>query len=228
MARAEAKQRKDRPYVFAIVTLILAGIVTAGMVAWASESPESVLIGLHGRHDARGDGVRLAACLDCHVPFVGSPGSRCLSPGCHGALATGTPPRDGKAMPIRFHAALRDQPCSICHTEHTEKPVAELPKREFTHDLIPEAPREACQRCHSGAREKDHTRTDAVACKLCHETSTWRGVKMDHQKVWQHACDVCHRAPTDATHASVAGTCSACHSIDGWKAKPVTPPPAPQ
>src|SRR5437867_12813845 len=111
---------KDKPYVFALLTGVLAIIVTVVIMLWGNASPESVLIGLDGRHDGVAGGDRLAACLDCHVPFVGTPGSRCLGPGCHGELATGTPPRDGPAMPIRFHAVLRDRPCSLSHQEHVQ------------------------------------------------------------------------------------------------------------
>src|SRR5207249_3355172 len=116
---AGGSRRTDRPVAFAIGAAGIAAVISLSVLVWAQASPETVLIGLEGRHDHdAAKSERLAACLDCHVPFVGTPGSRCLGPGCHGELATGTPPKDGKAMPIRFHAALRDQPCGLCHVEH--------------------------------------------------------------------------------------------------------------
>ncbi|MCK6551016.1 hypothetical protein L6R52_34585 [Myxococcota bacterium] len=208
----------DRPFVFALGTSVLALGITAGVMWWGRESPERVLIGLEGRHDGPAGGERLAACLDCHVPFVGTPGSRCLGPGCHGELATGTPPRDGPAMPIRFHAVLRDQPCALCHEEHVEL-GARTSTRTFGHALIPEAPRALCARCHSGAALPSHAATDAVACSLCHGTERWSDVTIDHAKVATQACDLCHHAPEDTAHASIAGNCQECHTSDRWQAK---------
>ena len=213
----------ERPYIFALLTL-LTGVVVSGIVVLiASLSPEAMLIGLDGRHDAPATGPRLAACLDCHVPFVGSPGSRCLSPGCHGELATGTPPRTGPAMPVRFHVALRGVDCGGCHVEHG--PASDRKGRPFAHALIPTARRAACARCHSAATEPNHTTTDAVQCDRCHTFDAWSGVTMKHDNVWQHACDICHVPPATPAHASVAGTCNACHTTEDWTPKPPRDPP---
>jgi hypothetical protein len=195
---------------------MLAILVTISMLLWAQASPETVLIGLEGRHDGAGGSERLAACLDCHVPFVGTPGSRCLGPGCHGELATGTPPREGHAMPIRFHAALRDQPCGNCHEEHVQRGTATA-TRTFTHEIIPAATRERCNKCHTGAGRTSHSATDAVSCDLCHDTKQWVGVHIEHGRVEQHPCDLCHTAPQNEAHASVAGTCNECHDTEHWR-----------
>ncbi len=215
MRAAEDDAPVERPYVFAAASLAIGFLLTAAMVAWSSQDPESVVIGQAGRHDApAGTSSRLANCLDCHVPFLGTPGSRCLSPGCHGELATGTPPQAGKAMPVRFHAALRDYECGLCHTEHGA-PAGET-ARIFHHDLIPDAERDGCQKCHSGTQVKSHATADAVPCRACHETNRWAGVKIEHQNVWQHACEVCHAAPEGETHSSVSGTCGGCHETSAW------------
>ncbi len=199
------------------------------MLAWGQASPERVLIGLVGRHDGPPEGERLAACLDCHVPFVGTPGSRCLGPGCHGELATGTPPRDGPAMPIRFHTALRDQPCSLCHQEHVAA-EASTSTRTFTHRMIPAEPRARCTKCHSGAKVRNHPITDAVNCSVCHGTIVWGGTAIEHERVAQQPCDVCHVRPENETHASVAGNCSECHVTERWSQRPASQqtPPQPQ
>ena len=207
----------DRPYAFALATFAGATVLTSAVVLWANVSPERVVIGVDGRHDAPPDRERLADCLDCHVPFVGTPASRCLSPGCHGALATGSPPREGNAMPVRFHAALRGVACGHCHLEDGDAPAE---RRVFHHDVIPEGKRHLCSRCHSGAKLEHHNATDAVLCRACHETTAWTGKAVDHRNVWQHACDVCHAAPASPAHASVAGTCSACHRTDEWTPQP--------
>jgi hypothetical protein len=206
----------DRPILFAMLSAAGALALTAGVLWWAQSDPEGVVIGMEGRHDAeRAQSERLADCLDCHVPFVGTPGSRCLGPGCHGELATGTPPRDGPAMPIRFHAALRDEPCNTCHVEHTDQPRK---ARKFDHAMIPKKPRADCARCHSGAEVKSHARTDAIGCDVCHGLETFDDTEMDHKKVANHACDVCHAAPKNEVHATVAGACTDCHNSEGWGA----------
>lgn len=220
---ARDSQRKDKPFRFALLTVLLALLATGGVLAWAAASPERVLIGLKGRHDGQGGSRRLADCLDCHVPFVGTPSSRCLGPGCHGELATGTPPRDGAAMPIRFHVALRDQPCGACHEEHQTPATSILARREFTHAIIPKAARERCIRCHSGAGQKSHPATDAVSCDLCHATKAWTAVRIQHARVQQHPCDLCHVAPATEVHASIAGACTECHGTETWAAERPTP-----
>lgn len=204
---------KERPILFALSSAALALFITASMLWWASQDPESVVIGLPGRHDAPSTAKqRLADCLDCHVPFVGTPGSRCLGPGCHGELATGTPPKDGPAMPIRFHAALRDTACTRCHEEHTVDRSA----REFSHRLIPESTRRNCSVCHSGRDVSGHARTDAISCDLCHRYDRFEGTQMSHERVVDQPCDVCHVTPKDEAHASVAGACTDCHDSKSW------------
>lgn len=210
---------RDKPFAFAIASVVFALVVACVVLLWAQESPERVLIGLSGRHDGKDGGERLAACLDCHVPFVGTPGSRCLGPGCHGELATGAPPKGGPAMPIRFHVVLREAPCGTCHDEHVEGD-AETSRRSFTHAIIPRPEHDRCVSCHSGAGVRSHPKTDAVNCRSCHETQSWRDTRIDHAVVLHQPCDLCHVAPPTDPHASIAGTCAECHVAGGWKAKP--------
>lgn len=227
MEEAATDAGPDRPFVFAGLTIAGAAMFTGLVILGSGLAPETVLIGLDGRHDApSADEERMAGCLDCHVPFVGTPPSRCLSPGCHGALATGTPPRTGPAMPVRFHAALRDVPCRRCHLEHG--PRIREKGTPFTHDIVPEESKSACSHCHSGARTANHAPTDAVDCGLCHEVDAWRGVNVDHTKVWQTACDSCHVTPSDEAHGEVAGACSTCHVTETWKPNLPTEEPKPQ
>jgi hypothetical protein len=208
--------KPERPYLLAAASILLAISVSAGVVLASTRRPERLLIGLAGHHDARGT-ERRAACLDCHVPFVGTPASRCLSHGCHGELATGSPKSDGPAMPVRFHAALREEPCGPCHDEHIKGDLEHLPRREFTHELIPPALRPECRRCHSGSTNRSHSRTDSVECGRCHGVTAWKGSPIDHSKVTDEHCDVCHVAPEGPSHATLAGTCSTCHETTAWK-----------
>ncbi len=223
MPEASRSAPKDKPYAFALLTGVVAVVITIIMLLWGGASPEAVLIGREGVHDGQ-DGERLAACLDCHVPFVGTPGSRCLGPGCHGDLATGTPPRDGPAMPVRFHTVLRDRPCGMCHEEHVAL-GAGTSSRAFSHSLIPEDAVTECHRCHSGGGVPGHATADAVQCSRCHEHTRWNGIAIDHSRVSNAACDLCHAAPETETHASVAGTCQECHESNNWSPKAIEPAP---
>ena len=199
----------ERPYLLAAAVVVAA--LGAGAIAAlaATNDPSSAIVGLAGFHEARD-----ATCVDCHVPFLGTPASRCLSPGCHGALATGAPPRDGPAMPVRFHVALRGAPCSGCHHEHASPGVVASPR--FTHGAIPADVAAECRRCHSARQQPDHARTDDVGCARCHGTERWSGTTIDHARVAEVACDVCHVAPEGRAHASLAGTCATCHGTDRW------------
>lgn len=186
----------------AALSLLLAVLATGGLLEWARRDPAAVVVGAKGRHD----GPQGATCLDCHVPFEGTPSSRCLAPGCHGELATGTPPRTGPAMPLRFHVAVRKLPCGSCHVEHAPQPVG------FAHELVPAELQRRCDGCHPGEGVQSHARTDAVSCDLCHSQQSWRDATMVHERVSQQPCDLCHRRPETEAHASVAGACNDCHS----------------
>ncbi len=212
---APEPKRRERPFLFGALITLGALLATTVVLWWAQAAPVAVVVGKPGRHD--GQEARLADCLDCHVPFVGTPGSRCLSPGCHGQLATGTPPRDGPALPIRYHAALRAYDCGLCHAEHSHGE----PTR-FSHATIPEAARERCSRCHGAQKVVSHPKGDPLECSGCHAVETWRA-KMDHTRVDNQACDLCHLAPESAPH-TVAGNCSDCHRPKSWD---IAPPQAP-
>lgn len=214
-ARTMPAPSAARPFSTFVLSVVAALSVSAAALWAARAHPELIVIGAHGRHDARGDGARAATCLDCHVPFLGTPSSRCLGPGCHGELATGTPPRDGPAMPIRFHAALREQPCGRCHDEHGAAPS---PARRFDHAVIPSEVAKLCSRCHGADRVPDHprTRTDVLSCELCHGLENWRGTPMEHARVASESCDVCHRAPEAAPHLKTGGACQECHGTSQW------------
>jgi hypothetical protein len=215
-----ARPGSSRPLLTFTLALIFAAAVSGIALRAARDRPEEVVVGARGAHDESPAGGRLAACLDCHVPFVGTPSSRCLGPGCHGELATGTPPRDGPAMPIRFHAALRDEPCGRCHQEHGASTGAE-PNR-FDHAVIPDASRRLCSRCHSGATVAAHVRTDALSCDLCHGLDRWTGTRMEHARVERESCDACHLAPKQAPHEGAGGACAECHDTARWT-DPSTP-----
>lgn len=206
---------RERPYVLALISLGGGTLATIAVLAFALAKPESVVIGLDGRHDRIEGGERLASCLDCHVPFVGTPASRCSSPGCHGELATGSPPREGKAMPIRYHVAIRDERCGLCHVEHADREELEKPVG-FSHQKIPEKVRDECRRCHSAINVRAHSGTDQIDCRRCHETTSWTGTVMNHALVEGEHCDVCHVAPEGEAHANLAGTCSTCHEREAW------------
>lgn len=192
------------------VLTALAAALAGGAAVWAyvREAPHAALVDRPSHHQPAG-AAALARCLDCHVPFLGSPSTRCLGPGCHGDLATGTPPRDGPAMPVRYHVVVRKQACSTCHEEHR------IGGRIDVHGAVadPEL-RAACQKCHSARRVPAHARTDEEPCGVCHADASWRADRARHEKLHTQACEVCHRAPEG--HPRVAGTCLGCHQTRSW------------
>ncbi len=214
----------ERPYLLALASVVCAAAVGAGVFAWGSSHPEAVVVGRAGLHDGVVGAERHAECLDCHVPFVGTPASRCLGPSCHGELATGSPPKTGPAMPVRFHVALRDEPCELCHAEHDDRP--DVPPRAFSHDLIPVARQGECRRCHGAASQPAHSRTDAIGCGGCHGFQGWTGRAIDHGKVGELHCDSCHQAPATEIHAGLV-SCSTCHDLTSWtpRVPEASPPP---
>ena len=178
---------------------------------YVSTSPRIALVGERGQHDPE-DRPAFATCLDCHVPFVGTPGTRCSGPGCHGELATGTPPLDGPALPIRYHVVVRKIPCMTCHEEHQTK---NRPQKRDVHLILPTALlTDDCARCHSARERTSHARTDEVACGHCHSLQQWPKAEVKHEDLPVDACDLCHELPPK--HQLVAGGCSACHVVTTW------------
>ncbi|MCC7381813.1 MAG: hypothetical protein IT384_08290 [Deltaproteobacteria bacterium] len=207
----------EHPYALAAGSLALAAGAVTALLVLAVQRPARTLVGVAGHHDPPATNEPRAECLDCHVPFLGTPASRCLSPGCHGELATGAPPRGGPAMPVRFHVAVRGEPCGRCHREHTGTSSEGL---AFSHAALLPRVRDDCVRCHSGAQVSSHSTTDAVPCASCHATTAWSVAAREidlHQRVDGLHCDVCHRAPSDAVHAATAGLCSTCHGLSTWR-----------
>lgn len=115
-------------------------------------------------------GSERAACLDCHVPFSGTPSTRCLGPGCHGDLATGTPPRDGPVLPVRFHVVLRGEDCRGCHAEHrsSDPSTAKDPHRGVPPGVL----NGRCGGCHLDLGPEAHDPAD-LRCGQCHGLETW-------------------------------------------------------
>ncbi len=138
--------------------LAAAAFAAATGAAFAVSNPKAALLANPGGHGSAG-------CLDCHVPFSGAPSSRCLGPGCHGELATGTPPLDGPALPIRHHVVIRKLSCGTCHTLHgpdrasRAAPHSGLPADRFD---------AACARCHIAP--PGHA---AGPCQDCHGPVRW-------------------------------------------------------
>ncbi len=205
----------QRPGLIFLCFSLLLGLGAGATLLLFKEYPRASLIGVPSRHDpALGKSDARAFCLDCHVPFVGSPSSRCLGPGCHSDLATGTPPQTGPALPVRFHQAIRNYECSLCHEEHRPERL-----REFSHALIPSEVRGQCQRCHLAQDQQDHDRTNQMDCALCHRTDDWKITRVDHRVFKETACDVCHLRPESEAHAKVAGSCNVCHNAQIWTPK---------
>lgn len=187
-----------------VVALGTLGLAMATGLFYLGARPGPALLTEPGPH-----GAGQAACLDCHVPFSGTPSTRCLGPGCHSALATGTPPRDGPALPVRYHVAVRKLSCQRCHEAHRTEARVVTPHGTLDRPLL----EQLCVRCHSGRHLESHAKTDEIGCWTCHALDSWALPTPKHGTVAQVPCEVCHTAPR--TDHPAPDSCERCHALDG-------------
>lgn len=208
----------ERPLRGLLLMLLWGSVGGAAGLGWALVSPNEALLGRLGQHDVARPGAQVpAGCLDCHVPFAGTPSTRCLGPGCHGDLATGTPPTEGPALPVRYHVVVRREPCGLCHMEHNA--VGERRPRRDPHSPLPQALiEEGCAECHSARSRPGHARTDEVPCGRCHGLKAWLGAQVIHDQVAALACELCHVVPDG--HRVTSGACGSCHTPTAWTPDP--------
>jgi hypothetical protein len=203
-------------------------------------------------------------CNKCHARFDKAAQSRlCLD--CHKEVAA-----DVKAK-IRIHGRLADNTCRACHAEHKGRgaQLVLLDKANFDHKKTDFALNgkhkeiaSKCESCHQSKvkfrdtpkqcndchkkidHEKGHKGSLGKQCENCHNESSWKETKLDHEKTkfsligGKHAdtkCISCHvdriynNAPKDCNschkkddqekaHKGRYGVkCESCHSDKGWK-----------
>lgn len=140
------------------------------------------------------------ACTDCHDDehrgqFAGRPdGGRCES--CHD-LEGFVPARfdlaEHRQSPYPLTGAHTAVPCSDCH--QMEPLRGDTPVRRFR------MAESACHDCHEDEhRGQFPPRIGEPWCESCHDTSSWRDVRIDHDLT---------RFPLEGRHGRV--DCSGCH-----------------
>ena len=153
------------------------------------------------------------ACIDCHKAddvHQGEMGADCGS--CHASSGWRQVSFDHATTRFPLHGAHASLACDVCHTqqgnqfEHLfngHKPVAGL-----------------CSDCH--ARDDLHEGSFGQTCQKCHNESSWRDARFDHDKTAfpllgehrQVACDSCHAAGKPVNPGSPRTQCIDCHRSD--------------
>lgn len=160
-------------------------------------------------------------CNSCHKPFTGIEATRCIS--CHKPDEIGLDTSIKTSFPqnqkvILFHARLKTQECTSCHTDHKGRDP-KLSIGRFDHSLLAAQLQSNCSGCHAKPEDKLHIQVTAD-CENCHNTKKWefKGV-FDHEQITganKSNCNSCHQKPSDTFHQSLQDNCSKCHSTDKW------------
>jgi len=233
---------------------VAACLVLAPAVASAGPLEELVMPGQVSQAHAKWE----KECASCHAAFDrGKQRELCLD--CHTETAADVRSKTG------FHGRSRRvgaAPCSTCHGEHKGRGgdiVGLAPEtfdhRETDHPLHGAHARVPCGACHEQNepyREAKHACIDChrsddrhrgamgTKCADCHEESSWRGGRFDHDETKfplrdahaKTACAACHpgekyeQTPRDCAschavddfHRGTFGRdCASCHSTAAWK-----------
>ncbi len=161
-------------------------------------------------------------CYSCHKPFWGIETQKCIA--CHKLSDIGKDTATsndtiGKRKKILFHQNLKNQKCTLCHTDH--KGVnPDFSLRGFDHNLLPGTESGNCRNCHTKPADKIHKQLSG-SCINCHKTNGWKsGAVFNHdmiEGVDKNNCVSCHPAPRDNIHKQLSGACINCHNTRGWK-----------
>ncbi|MFZ6819281.1 cytochrome c3 family protein [Undibacterium sp. Ji22W] len=202
-------------------------------------------------------------CSQCHAKFDKNAQTKlCLD--CHKPIAVDVQNKTG------MHGRIIDNQCKSCHTEHKGRgtKITILDKPHFDHKktdfplLGKHKEIQKCESCHIGKakfreasmlcndchqkidHDKGHRGSLGKQCENCHNETTWKETKFDHEKTkfsllgGKHKevkCQSCHidriynTAPKDCYschkqddqdkgHKGRFSTkCDSCHSDKGWK-----------
>lgn len=152
-------------------------------------------------------------CFACHLPFRGTPATRCTS--CHAFDRAASVKANGKIQPGNaLHALHREFSridCANCHVGHLTH-GAKNATPCFDHTMMRTETRRACSTCHRPPQDSLHPSLGSQ-CAECHATGTWTPATFDHRKFFSiepphdAACSTCHRS-TDFKRYS----CMNCHA----------------
>jgi hypothetical protein len=234
---------------------LLSGLLAAGRAE--AVNPETLLMPgkLSAAHAKYEDD-----CAHCHDRASSNPMRQtqlCLD--CHKEIAADLKAHHG------FHGRLPgmdDSQCRACHAEHLGRgaDIVKLSREQFDHDLSNYPLRGAhasvpCEACHVAGKPWRDARPECLAChrkeephegKLgrdcasCHDDSSWRHVRYDHDKSTfplhdkhaEIACAACHfgnrykgtpgecvscHQPDDVHRGERGAKCGDCHNTRSWK-----------
>lgn len=175
-----------------------------------------------------------ADCGSCHVRFDRAAQFRlCLACHDHKDVA-----RDIQAG-TGYHGRIQQLQCRTCHTDHKGRTarITVLDPRKFDHGMTDFALREkhaaaSCERCHKPNVKRRNTPTQCAGChresdrhkgeldprcETCHNQTTWKEPRVDHDRTRfplrnRHAeapCAACH--PTQQGYRETPRDCASCH-----------------
>lgn len=197
----------------------------------------------------RGAHARVTECAACHRPgqrwreapqdcvachrnddtHRGKLGPRCAD--CHTDTRWTETRFDHAGTRFPLLGKHRDATCDSCH------------RRGEPHDAAPEA----CIGCHrDDDMKRGHKARYGERCDTCHDASSWRATRFDHDRDTRYAlqgrhrqvrCDACHTGTQpgalyrdhpasdcaschrsdDAHRGTLGNDCASCHDASGWK-----------
>lgn len=145
------------------------------------------------------------SCASCHVDphpkSYSQAGARQSCESCHGL--NGWRPVDYE---IRRHNEARNfvldgahlaTPCNACHTRAS-------------------APPRSCNACH--AKQDPHNGAfGKQSCGECHETSSFLGAELDHERVKDVSCASCHARQDPHRNQFAGKSCGGCHETGSFR-----------
>jgi len=160
----------------------------------------------------RGHAELATDCFACHAPWRGAASPRCIE--CHAAREIGLRTTQGvplvqAGLKTAFHQELIEQDCIACHSDHEGS--RQRSRKSFSHQLLREQSRSACEECHRAPADSVHRRISGN-CKQCHEAQRWKPATFEHAKLFvldrDHdvKCETCHTGNDYSRY-----TCYGCH-----------------
>lgn len=148
----------------------------------------------------KGHAARATDCFACHTAWSGATAQKCI--GCHALPDIGLRTTQGAALPqhgikTSFHQQLIEQNCMACHGDHAEPKLTRRSTTAFSHALLKQAVRQACETCHAKPANEMH-RTLTTGCVTCHKPEAWKPATFEHAKFFNldkdhnASCVTCH------------------------------------
>ena len=177
-------------------------------------------------------------CKNCHQSFKkAAQRDLCLTCHQHEDIAKDIRMHQG------FHGRMKQQECSVCHTDHKGRNVniSPIDEKTFNHEQTDFAlegghagPKVKCESCHKphikyrdtpttcvGCHKKDdpHKGRLGEKCANCHAVQKWKDIHFDHSKTdypleGRHLFVKCSACHAKQVYKNTPKTCYACHRVD--------------